>query len=162
MATTIVPATLKVTVSEKVTLNNKERGASNTFAAESITQFHERIITIPPTAASASPIELASFSDDSTGAGTFKDTDLAHGRITNLDSSNAVLLRFTAQSSANNSFTVQLPAGKSFLLPSNRIAVTTTGEEWPITEELGTISCFYESVPTSSVDLEIVVGQTAN
>tara|TARA_R110000824_G_scaffold398338_1_gene602298 strand:+ start:678 stop:1163 length:486 start_codon:yes stop_codon:yes gene_type:complete len=158
MATTIVPATLKVTLTEKVTLNSKERGQTNTFSTSNITSFYERIITIPASAVEGATTKLLSFSDTVNDATSFLDTTVDHVRITNLDSSISVLLRVIAQSNANTRFTIKLPPGKSFLLGTTKMAVTTTGAVWA-EDEINEIHAFYEAAPSSAVDLEVIVGQ---
>ena len=162
MATTIVPAKLKMTIEEKVTLNGRERGSKNELIKSAITQLHERILSIPATATTAQPIDVANFSDAATGAGTFVDGKVSYARITNLDSSASIVLRFIAQSAANSAYSVVLPAGKTHLISSMRMEVVTDGSAWAGTDELAKIECFYETTPTSAVDLEIIIAQTAN
>jgi hypothetical protein len=47
MATTITPATLTVSITESVSLNNKTYGNTNTLTIANVNEVDERIVTVP-------------------------------------------------------------------------------------------------------------------
>ena len=47
MATTISNATMTVTVTESVSLNGSQQGATNTLTLSNIDEIYKRIVTVP-------------------------------------------------------------------------------------------------------------------
>ena len=101
-------ATLSVNISETITINGQERNSSNTIDITGITQLNQRIVNVD----SSSENSLVLF-DTAEAAGQFADGSLDYLRITNLDSTNFVTLRFTA---GNDEYFVKLAAGDSHIL----------------------------------------------
>lgn len=75
---------------------------------ESVTEVSRRIVEVP-----ASEIIILAFHDTTPGAGTFDEADVRYVRITNLDDTNFVQLRFKSSGSAE--FAVKLDAGQSMI-----------------------------------------------
>ena len=100
--------TLSVDFSETMQSNGQERNASNPIDITGITQLNQRIVNVD----SASENSLVLF-DTAEAAGQFADGSLDYLRITNLDSTNFVTLRFTA---GNDEYFVKLAAGDSHIL----------------------------------------------
>ena len=107
MASTISAATLTVTITESISLNGTQQGASNSHTVGSVNEISKRIITVP-----LSEITLASFST-AVAAGTFDESKVRHIRITNKDNANFVYLVF--KNEYNNECCMKLDAKQSYI-----------------------------------------------
>ena len=107
MASTITAATMRVSITESITLNGKNQGSTNTMSIASIATISRRIVDIP-----TSEVTIASMST-AVAAGTFVESDVRYIRITNLDDTNFVYLVF--KNEYNNEFCLKLDKGKSFI-----------------------------------------------
>ena len=108
MATTVTPATLKVTLGEEITLNGQSLGASNVLTIKSIVEVSKRIVNVP-----TSEIVIIAFAASAPAPGTFVEADVRYIRISNLDDTNHVTLSFINESAAE--FAVKLDKGESFI-----------------------------------------------
>ena len=88
MATTIANATMTVTLTESVTLNGSQQGATNTLSIGSINEVYKRIVTVP-----TSEVTLIAMGT-AVANGTFIESDVLYIRITNKDDTNHVSLTF--------------------------------------------------------------------
>ena len=117
-------ATLAVTITESVTLNGAARGSTNSLSIQGINDIYHRIVTCPDDL----PLSLATFKS-SVGVGNtadapvnLMDIDLTkYIRVTNLDSTNPVVLNLLIDTNANDtvsekSCSILLEAGKSFIM----------------------------------------------
>ena len=107
MASTITAATLTVTLTESVTLNGSDQGATNTLSIASVNEVSKRIVT----ATTAERIILVF--GDNIAAGQFDKTKAVYVRITNLDDTNPVGL--ICRNANNDEFSVKLDKGQSFI-----------------------------------------------
>ena len=107
MTTTISNATMTVTLTESVTLNGSQQGATNTLSISNIDEIYKRIVTVP-----ASEVEILAMSTAVT-TGTFIESDVLYIRITNKDDTNHVGLIFKNES--DDEFGVKLDKGQSFI-----------------------------------------------
>ena len=107
MASTISAATLTVTITESISLNGTQQGATNSHTVGSVNEISKRIITVP-----LSEITLASFST-AVAAGTFDESKVRYIRITNKDNANFVYLVF--KNEYNNECCMKLDAKQSFI-----------------------------------------------
>ena len=112
MATTITAATLTVTITEAVTLNGQDKGATNTLTVSSVTEVSQRIVEIP-----TSEITVLSFQATNPGAGTFDEADVRYIRLTNKDDTNHIQLIFASENSAECAH--KLDAGHSFIIAAD-------------------------------------------
>ena len=122
-------ATLTVTISESVTLNGRERGSEivNDYA---VTEVFHRIVSCP----SGVDTTVAVFKESADDAdGALDVEDVKYIRVTNLDSTNPINLSLQIDagednSAADESATVLVPAGESFIMggASDSIAVDDT------------------------------------
>ena len=107
-------ATLKVTITESVTLNGKDQGGTfSGFSNGSITQVTKKLVKC----LQDTEVALYQTSDalaDSTGGATYKEASVKYVRITNIASSNYVIL--TIKNIANEEIYYKLNAQESFLL----------------------------------------------
>ena len=129
-------ADLTVTITESVTLNGAARGSTNTLTLTGVDDIYHRIITCPDDV----PVTVATFhATTGTSDGSLDVENVKYIRITNLDSSNPVILDLqidTAEddSAAADQGALLLEAGKSFIMgsPSDGIVVNSAGAT-PIT-----------------------------
>ena len=137
MATTIVNATFTSTVTDSISLNGKTYGNTNVATVGSCNEAYERILHIP--AASADPavcfqtILTLTPEQDTGGDVTFAEFEYA--RFTNLDNEYPIWIKVNnevvcstnggAAAPANQSYTIKLDAGKSFIIPSSQYMATT-------------------------------------
>ena len=89
MTTTISNATLTVTITETVTLNGTDQGATNTLTVANVDEIYKRILTCP----ASNTTTIATFNSDAHGAANAIDIeDSKYIRVTNKDDTNAVEL----------------------------------------------------------------------
>jgi hypothetical protein len=117
MATTVVPKSLKVTITEQMQLAGNNQDIQTITSITEINEFSNRIVTVP----SGSEIGLLAFATSSyaMNAGTYIQSDIKYIRVSNLDDSNFVDLRVL--NTDGDSYEVKLDAGKSFLLGNTRL-----------------------------------------
>ena len=84
MATTLTAATLTVTLTEAISLNGKDQGATSTFTVASINEIYKHIVTATTTATTFLKFGSAA------SAGTLIRSDVSYLRLTNLDDTNFV------------------------------------------------------------------------
>jgi hypothetical protein len=111
-------ATLTSTITEEVTLNGVERGASRSLSVSSVTQTFNRIVTCP----SGQDTTVATFRTAvHTADGALDETDVKYLRITNLAGSNFVTVSIpidttgTPDGSPEQVVSFKLSAGRSFI-----------------------------------------------
>ena len=115
MASTVTPATLTVTITESITLNGSDQGATNSFTVASIAEINKRIVNCP-----ASEKTVLSFGT-AIAAGTFIEGDVRYIRLTNKDDTNYVTLNI--EGDASTDYSVRLDPGASYLI----VSTSTTG-----------------------------------
>lgn len=145
MATTITNATLTVTITEAVSLNNKSYGNSNTLTIPSINEVDQRILTIP-----TSEVTVVNYGT-ANAAGTFVRTAVKYLRITNKDDTNFVSLKIA---DGSEQYWVKLEAGKSFELHNGLIETDNTFSAW------ANISAISAIADTAAVDIEYFIALT--
>lgn len=124
-------ANLTVTLTESVTLNGSVRGSTNQLTITGIEQVMERIVTIPASADTTVLLTKATVNSEDSAVDI---QDTKYIRVTNLDSTNSVNLSLQIDSgedssSADESATILLEAGKTFMMgtPHDAIAVSDSG-----------------------------------
>jgi hypothetical protein len=115
MASTISAATLTVTVTESITLNGSNMGATNTLSVASVNEVNQRIVSLD-----ASNVRTLFEFGTTIGSGTFVMANVKYLRITNKDDTNGVSLNL--ESASSNNWLVLL-AGQSFILSSATAAI---------------------------------------
>ena len=121
-------ADLTVTLTESVTLNGVDQGATTSLTVASVVETFKRIVACP----TGVDTTVATFkSTSATADGALDVEDVRYVRVTNLDSSNPVNLSLQIDageddSAADESATILLEAGKSFIMgtPSDGVAVS--------------------------------------
>jgi len=121
-------ADLTVTLTESVTLNSVDQGATTSLTVASVVETFKRIVACP----TGVDTTVATFkSTSATADGALDVEDVRYVRVTNLDGTNPVNLSLQIDageddSAADESCTILLEAGKSFIMgsPSDGIAVS--------------------------------------
>lgn len=118
MASTITSAIMKVTIAEQINLNGTEQGSKNILSISGIKDIFKRIITI---AADDDATVLVFKSTTAIADGALDLQNVKYIRVTNLDDTNSVGLSLQLDSdednsAANESCTILLEAGRSFMM----------------------------------------------
>lgn len=141
-------ATLTVSISENITLNEKQRGGSQTVEITGVNYVDDRIVKVGTTEQS-----LLLFGS-SEAAGQFADANVDYVRISNLSGTNFITLRVTA---GNDEYFVKVPAGDSFLLFDTTMdADSAVGVA---TASLANIDSIKAVADTADCDVEVFVAQ---
>ena len=111
MTSTLTAATLTTKITESISLNGQDQGASNTLTIASIAEVDKRIVNVP-----TSEVTLVLFST-AVASGQYIKGDVRYVRITNKDDTNFVMLNIEGANSTD--FTVRVDAGASFLVVSS-------------------------------------------
>ena len=127
MASTVTAATLTVTITESVSLNGSDQGATNSLTVSSVNEVYKRIVTcVDDTDCTIAVFKSAT----NTADGALDVEDVRYIRVTNLDDTNPINLSLQVDageddSGADASCTILIEAGKSFIMgtPSDGIAV---------------------------------------
>ena len=104
----IIAQSLKVTLTESISLNGSQQGATNTITFPSIAEISKRILTI-----TTNESTIATFSGAVASAGHYNDGNVRYMRFTNLDDTYFVTLTFRNQD--NDEAAIKLDAGQSFI-----------------------------------------------
>ena len=141
-------ATLTVSITESITLNEKQRGGNTTVDITGVNYVDDRIVKV-----GTSEQSVILF-DTNEAAGQFKDTQVDYLRITNLSTTNFITLRMTA---GNDEYFVKVPAGDSFVLFDTTMdADSASGVA---TASLANIDSIKAVADTAACDVEIFVAQ---
>ena len=113
-------ATLKVTISEELTLEGVSRGSSRVHDIDSVTQTDNRIVTV--TTAEADLVKFGS----AVASGTFVASTVKYLRISHTGTSGDLTLRILG---TNEEYFVKLSAGDSFILNNASMDANAAGDE---------------------------------
>lgn len=152
-------ANLTVTVSESVTLNGAVRGNTNELTISGIESVFERIVTIPN---DQDTTVLLTKSSVASSDGAIDIQDTKYIRITNLDSTNSVNLSLQidngeSDSNADESCTILLEAGKTFMLGTPHECVNVNDSSASIQQSLKDLESILVDSAANSVKLELFV-----
>ena len=153
MASTVTASTLTVSLSESITLNGQELGATNTKTIASINEVSKRIISILHT----SEVEIVGMST-AVSSGTFHEDDVRYIRVTNLDDTNHVVL--TCKDEDATEFAVLLDSGQSFIYNADLVGGvknTMHAGGSALTVSLNDLVNITALADTATVDLEVFV-----
>ena len=115
--------TLKVKIQEDIVLDNQDYGSKRVLEISSVNEIVKRVVTASTTEAGLvgflSALSSVGVTANKVGymAGIFDDGDVRYMRITNLDSSNHIMLTFRDED--NTEFRVKVDAGHSFIYPGD-------------------------------------------
>ena len=153
MSTTLTAATMTVTVTEAISLNGKDQGATNSFTIASINEVYKQIVTATTTATTFLKFGTAA------SAGTLIRADVSYLRITNLDDTNFVTIGLS-DDSADTAY-IKLEKKQSVI-----IGGTDEGPQVDIHASAGAFSAWADvdslilDADTASCDVEIFVAMT--
>lgn len=157
MATTVTSSTLKVTLTEAITLNGVVRGATNAISITGIGEVDQRLVTVPASPDAATTAYNVLTLGSLAMGGTFASSAVKYIRITNLDDSDSCRLRF---GTSNKGAWFNLEAGKSFCIFNDDFLVDDDAlPEWTVGttafEQYATI--FAQTEAANGIDLELFV-----
>lgn len=112
MATTISPATMRVTITEEVRLNGQDIRSTNVLVVKSVTEVSKRLVSVP-----TSEVVILAFAASNPAAGSFVEADVRYIRITNKDNTNHATLVFRSENAAECAH--KLDAGHSFIIAAD-------------------------------------------
>lgn len=147
MASTITAATLTVTVSEEITLNNNNYNSVISKEIASIGNFARRIFTITATTTHT----LAEFASSATND-KFDLEDTKYVRVTNLDDTSDLTLTLGGASVAAG---IKIPAGGSHVLFGTDVNGAAAGSAMTSTASL--VNLYIHNATGTAVDVELVV-----
>ena len=156
MASTVTPATLTVSLTESITLNGQELGATNTRTIASINEVSKRIVTVTTT-----ETNIATFDASAIGPGQFLEANVRYIRFTNLDDTNFITLTFTNED--NDEVAVKLDAGQSFVFNGDNsggvvdVFNATASADAGSDVSLGDLTIIQADANTASCDLEVFI-----
>ena len=158
-------ATLTVSIKEAITLNNIDYGSERSLDISSVNEVVKRVVTASTTECGLigflSALSSVGVTANKVGyvAGMFDDGDVRYIRITNLDSSNHIMLTFRDED--NTEFRMKVDAGHSFIYPgdnSGGVKDTMHAGGSALTVSLNDLVDITADADTDSCDVEVFVG----
>ena len=148
-------ADLTVTLTEVLLLNGSTRGSTNILTITGIESVYERVVTIP---ANSDGTVVLSKDTIASQDGAVDIQDTKYIRVTNLDSTNNVNLSLQIDSgnddsAADESATISLPAGHTFMMGTPHDAVAVSDANATIVTALHDL----ESIIVDSADQNVTV-----
>jgi len=151
MATTISAGTLTVKLTESVSLNGSNMGATNTLTVAAINEINQRIVTVD-----AGNVRTLFNFGGTIAAGEFIRANVKYLRITNKDDTNTVSINM--RGNATNCWVEVKPSGSFILTTASSMmeADDDTTVATPVLEDLQIISAY----SASGADLDCYVALT--
>lgn len=125
MATIIKNASFTSSITDSVVLNGVTYGNNNRKSISACNEAVQQVVTVPASSASQGSIVLFGANAAPNGSGDVTFDKFKYARITNLDDTNSVFVSVSdidgvgGNASATTAyFTVEVPAGMSFVIPS--------------------------------------------
>ena len=152
-------ADLTVSLTESVTINGQTRGSANTLTISGIEHTFERVMSIP---ANNDTTVLVTKDTVASSDGALDIQNCKYIRITNLDSTNNVNLSLqidsgNADSAADESATISLPAGHSFVMGTPHDAVAVSDANATINTSMHDLESIIVDSADQTVKVEIFV-----
>ena len=157
-------ATLKVKIQEDIILDNQDYGSKRVLEVSSINEIVKRVVTASTTESGLigflSALSSVGVTANKVGymAGMFDDGDVRYMRITNLDSSNHIMLTFRDED--NTEFRVKVDAGHSFIYPgdnSGGLVDTMKASGSALSSGLSDLVDITVDADTAACDVEVFV-----
>jgi len=149
-------ATMNVSHTEIVTINNTQYGGTNSFSISGINEISKRILTITTT-----ECVIATFSSAAASAGHYVAADCRYIRFTNQDGSNFITLTFRNQD--NDEVAIKLDAGQSFTWNGDNangmtaVFNATQDADAASSANFGSLTNIQADADTGSCDLEVLI-----
>ena len=156
--------TLKVKIQEEIILDNQDYSSKRVLEISSINAIVKRVVTASTTEAGLvgflSALSSVGVTANKVGymAGMFDDGDVRYMRITNLDSSNHIMLTFRDED--NTEFRVKVDAGHSFIYPgdnSGGLVDTMKASGSALSSGLADLVDITVDADTAACDVEVFV-----
>ena len=149
MTTTISNATLTVTITESVSLNGSEQGATNTLTISNIDEVFKRIVTCT----ASQTTTLLTFNAAVHGAaGAIDLQDCKYIRITNKDDTNALELAVVG---AATLYQVELAAGETHILGNPEALMLAEADTSPSFGTMADIASIQVNPGANAIDVEV-------
>ena len=154
-------ATLSVTHTEAITLNDREQGGTKTYTVASIADVYKRIVTCP----ADSDTTVATFQALTSTSDNAIDLNLTkYIRVTNLDSSNSVNLSLQVAGAeggtANMSTTILLGAGETFTMGTPHDGIGLDDDAASIVTSLNDLESILIDPSGNAVAVEVFIAST--
>ena len=149
-------ATMTVTVTEALTINNKDYGSKQSFNKASITNVDRRVLTATTTETS-----IMTFSTVM-AAGQSIPAKVQYLRFTNLDDTNFIVLTFANEN--DDEAAVKVDAGNTFILAGDNaggMADMLDAKDSALSLSLGDLKSRTVDADTASCDVEVFVAEIA-
>ena len=155
-------ATLSVTHTESISLNDREQGGTKTYTIASIADVYKRTVTCP----AGSDTTVATFQTLTSTSDNAIDLELTkYIRVTNLDASNSVNLSLQVAGAeggtANMSTTILLSAGETFTMGTPHDGIGIDDDAAGIVTSLNDLESILIDPGANSVAVEVFVASTA-
>ena len=151
MTTTISNATLTVTITESVSLNGSEQGATNTLTISNIDEVFKRIVTCT----ASQTTTLLTFNAAVHGAaGAIDLQDCKYIRITNKDDTNALELAVVG---AATLYQVELAAGETHILGNPEALMLAEADTSPSFGTMADLGSIQVNPGGNAIDVEVFV-----
>tara|TARA_Y100001963_G_scaffold35311_1_gene49239 strand:- start:7068 stop:7547 length:480 start_codon:yes stop_codon:yes gene_type:complete len=155
-------ATLSVTHTESISLNDREQGGTKTYTIASIADVYKRTVTCP----AGSDTTVATFQTLTSTSDNAIDLELTkYIRVTNLDASNSVNLSLQIAGAeggtANMSATILLSAGETFTMGTPHDGIGIDDDAAGIVTSLNDLESILIDPGANSVAVEVFVASTA-
>lgn len=151
-------ASLQVTISESVSLNNQPIESTHTVNIASVTDIYRRIVTV----AASNDATIATFKTAvHTSDNAIDLEDAKYIRVTNLDSTNSVTLSLQIaggeDGTANMSTSILVEAGKSFMMGAVHDGIATSDANNTIVTALTDLESLLVDSGANDVQVEVFV-----
>lgn len=151
MASTVTAATLTVTITESITLNGSDQGATNSFTVASVNEVSKRIVTVPAN----NDVTVATFAAaTSSSVQAFDVNDVKYIRVTNLDDTNTINLALIGASD-NAQFVVQ--PKQSFILGKPDDCMLGEADTTPALSSFEDLASILVDSGANAVDVEVLI-----
>jgi len=154
MATTLSASTLTVTLTEAISLNGYDQGASNSITIASIANVLKRIVSC--TASQTTTIATFAASVH-TSVHALDVDDVKYIRITNVDDTNALELAVVG---AATLYQVELAAGESHVLGNPDAVMLAEADTSPSFGTMADIASLQVNPGGNEIDVEIFIAST--
>ena len=151
MTTTISNATLTVTITESVSLNGTQQGATNTLSIANVDEVFKRIVTCT----ASQTTTLLTFNAAVHGAaGAIDLQDCKYIRVTNKDDTNALELAVVG---AATLYQVELAAGESHILGNPEALMLAEEDTSPSFGTMADLGSIQVNPGGNAIDVEVFV-----
>ena len=154
MATTLSASTLTVTLTEAISLNGYDQGASNSITIASIANVLKRIVSC--TASQTTTIATFAASVH-TSVHALDVDDVKYIRVTNLDDTNALELAVVG---AATLYQIELAAGESHVLGNPDAVMLAEADTSPSFGTMADIASLQVNPAGNEIDVEIFIAST--